>query len=117
LHAKSMEWAIDDGKKIYDFMRGREHYKYEFDATDVPNWSVVAYPHRRAMTAAKHRLDLVANAVRRRARREANALLRTSRNEGWFSSALLKHLVGMVARGLTDVFALLRRRTRETRRG
>jgi len=117
LHAKSMEWAIDDGKKIYDFMRGREHYKYEFDATDVPNWSVVAYPHRRAMTAAKHRLDLVANALRRRARREANALLRTSRNEGWFSSALLKHLVGMVARGLTDVFALLRRRTLETRRG
>jgi CelD/BcsL family acetyltransferase involved in cellulose biosynthesis len=112
LHAKSMEWAIDNGRTVYDFMRGREHYKYEFDAVDVPNWSIVAYRRRPGLTAAKHRLDLSVTALRRRTQREVQALLAMSRQEGWISISMLKHVAGRVRRGLNDLLGLLGRRAR-----
>ena len=112
-----MQWAIDRGKTVYDFMRGREHYKYEFGATDVPNWTVIAYPTGAAATAVRHRLDVVAQALRRRARREIDALLRVGRKHGWFSFALLEHLSAAFGKGLADVLVRLRGRRPEPRRG
>jgi CelD/BcsL family acetyltransferase involved in cellulose biosynthesis len=117
LHAKSMEWAIDNGYTVYDFMRGSEHYKYEFDAVDVPNWSVEAYPRRPLLTASRHRVDVVVHAVRRRARKETYALLAIARSESWFSLSLLRHL-GRRSRDIaTDLIRLLRRRRPESLRG
>ena len=34
LHAHSIRWAIDNGLRCYDFLRGDEGYKYAFGATD-----------------------------------------------------------------------------------
>jgi CelD/BcsL family acetyltransferase involved in cellulose biosynthesis len=34
LHAEMMRWSIDHGRKIFDFMRGGEEYKYRFGGTD-----------------------------------------------------------------------------------
>jgi CelD/BcsL family acetyltransferase involved in cellulose biosynthesis len=112
LHAKSMQWAIENGGTVYDFMRGTEHYKYEFDASDVPNWSIVAYPRAPRSTAAKHRLDSASSTVRRRAQREAQVLLATGRRGGWLSSLVLKQVARSVRRGLGDLVRVLRGRSR-----
>lgn len=34
LHAHSIRWAIENGLKTYDFLRGDEHFKYSLGATD-----------------------------------------------------------------------------------
>lgn len=34
LHAHSIHWAIKNGLKTYDFLRGNEHFKYSYGATD-----------------------------------------------------------------------------------
>jgi CelD/BcsL family acetyltransferase involved in cellulose biosynthesis len=34
LSAKSIQWAIENGREAFDFMRGDESYKYTFGATD-----------------------------------------------------------------------------------
>jgi tetratricopeptide (TPR) repeat protein len=34
LHVYSLRWAIENGMKTYDFLRGDEAYKYAFGATD-----------------------------------------------------------------------------------
>jgi CelD/BcsL family acetyltransferase involved in cellulose biosynthesis len=109
LHAKSMQWAIASGRTHYDFMRGTEPYKYELDAVDVPNWTVVAYPRHPRRAAAAHHLDRAMAAVRRRAVREARALLATGRRSGWLSRAVLRHVARAAGRGLADVRRLLRR--------
>jgi CelD/BcsL family acetyltransferase involved in cellulose biosynthesis len=116
LHARSMEWAIENGKTVYDFMRGREHYKYELGATDVPNWSIVAYPGKARLTAIKHRVDVIATAVRRRAQGEASTLLFTARKEGWFSIALRRHVTGRFRLALSDLLRVSRPRALEARR-
>jgi CelD/BcsL family acetyltransferase involved in cellulose biosynthesis len=110
LHAKSMQWAIEQGARHYDFMRGREHYKYELDATDVPNWTVVAYPRRPRLAGAVHRLEALASKAARRARREAHAL-RTAARDGWLSAATRRHVRRRLRRLLEDVARVARGRT------
>lgn len=34
LHAHSIRWAIENGLKTYEFLRGNEHFKYSYGATD-----------------------------------------------------------------------------------
>ncbi|HEX9049854.1 MAG TPA: GNAT family N-acetyltransferase [Anaeromyxobacter sp.] len=109
LHALSMQWAIERGLPVYDFMRGAEPYKYEFDAVDVPNWRLVAYGHRPRLAAAAQALHGAVATVRRRARNEAYALRAARRGGGWASPAVRAHLARTLRRGLTDVRRVLRR--------
>jgi CelD/BcsL family acetyltransferase involved in cellulose biosynthesis len=110
LHALSMQWAIDRGLPVYDFMRGSESYKYEFDAVDVPNWRLVAYGRRPRLAAAAHALHGVLATVRRRVRNEGYALLVARRGGGgWASPAVRAHVARTVRRGLHDVRRVLRR--------
>jgi hypothetical protein len=105
-----MQWAIDRGLPVYDFMRGAEPYKYEFDAVDVPNWRLVAYGRRPRIAAAAHALHGVLATVRRRVRNEGHALLAARRGGGgWASPAIRAHLGRALRRGLTDVRRVLRR--------
>ena len=101
LHALSMQWAIARGRTRYDFMRGAEPYKYDFDAVDVPNWTTVAYPRAARRAAAGHVLYRAQERLLRRSRREVRALRAAVRREGWLSGALLGHL-GAVARRAAD---------------
>jgi CelD/BcsL family acetyltransferase involved in cellulose biosynthesis len=109
VHALSMQWTIEGGRPVYDFMRGAEHYKYELGAVDVPNWTIVAYPSPSRLTAATHRLHRVVAAARRRAGREAHALRVASREGGWLSPALRAHVARAVRRALGDLRRILSR--------
>lgn len=108
LHAKCMEWAIANGSTVYDFMRGTEHYKYELDAEDVPNWTVVAYPRLPRLTALRHGLSSALATLRRRTRREAEVLLAASREGGWLSRPVLRQLGRAARRGADDVARVAR---------
>jgi CelD/BcsL family acetyltransferase involved in cellulose biosynthesis len=114
LHARSMEWAIARGRTRYDFLRGAEPYKYDFDASDVPNWTTVAYPRGRRLTAPVVALGEAQAGVLRRARREARALRATARQGGWFSRAMLAHLSRVARRAVRDAGAVARRTDRPT---
>ena len=35
LKAQSIHWAIEQGKKKYDFLRGNERYKYDLGAKNL----------------------------------------------------------------------------------
>jgi CelD/BcsL family acetyltransferase involved in cellulose biosynthesis len=59
LHVYSMQQAIAEGAQTYDFLRGTERYKYELGAQDVPNWALIAFPPRAALTKLKHRIDML----------------------------------------------------------
>jgi CelD/BcsL family acetyltransferase involved in cellulose biosynthesis len=109
LHALGMQWAIAHGRAVYDFMRGAEPYKYEFDAVDVPNWRTVAYPRRARGAAAAHALQRALATVRRRLRNEAAALRVARGAGGWGSPAVRTHLARALRRGLSDVRRVLRR--------
>jgi CelD/BcsL family acetyltransferase involved in cellulose biosynthesis len=110
LHARSMEWAIARGRTRYDFMRGAEPYKYDFDAVDVPNWTTVAYPRAGIELRARHALHRAQLVVLRRIRREARALEAVLRDDGWLSGAALAHLGRVVRRTVADGRRLARRR-------
>ncbi|HET8538658.1 MAG TPA: GNAT family N-acetyltransferase [Anaeromyxobacter sp.] len=109
LHALGMQWAIAQGRTVYDFMRGAEAYKYEFDAVDVPNWRVVAYPARPRLAAAAHAVQRALATVRRRLRNEAHALRVARGGAGWASPAVRAHLARAFRRGVRDVRRVLRR--------
>jgi CelD/BcsL family acetyltransferase involved in cellulose biosynthesis len=115
LHALGMQWAIDHGRTLYDFMRGPEPYKYELGAVDVPNWTVVAYPRHSRLTEGTHATYLFLRSASRRARREAHALRVARRNGGWLSPALRTHVARAVRRALGDLRRILRRRPRARR--
>jgi CelD/BcsL family acetyltransferase involved in cellulose biosynthesis len=109
LHARSMEWAVGAGLGAYDFMRGGERYKHDaFDAEEVPNWRVVAYPRALPLTRLRHRLHALCQTVRRRAWREGYALRRAAREDGWRSRQVRAHLVRAARRGWGDLLRVLR---------
>jgi CelD/BcsL family acetyltransferase involved in cellulose biosynthesis len=113
LHAKSMQWAIARGLARYDFMRGAEPYKYDFDAVDVPNWTMVAYPASAPLAAAAHLLHCAQSKLARRVRREARVLRAVARDGGWLSASVVAQLGRVVRRATADARRLARRPVRE----
>jgi CelD/BcsL family acetyltransferase involved in cellulose biosynthesis len=109
LHALSMQWAIERGRPVYDFMRGAEPYKYEFDAVDVPNWRTVAYGRRPRLARAAHLAQRILETLRRRLRNEAAALRAARGAAGWGSPAVRVHVGRALRRGMADVRRVLRR--------
>jgi CelD/BcsL family acetyltransferase involved in cellulose biosynthesis len=110
LHALGMQWAIEHGRTVYDFMRGSEPYKYELGAEDVPNWTVVAYPRRTRVLRATQAVHRLRGSAARRARREAYALRVASRDGGWLSPAVRAHLARAARRAWSDLRRKLRGR-------
>jgi CelD/BcsL family acetyltransferase involved in cellulose biosynthesis len=93
VHALSMRHAVERGLPVYDFMRGREPYKYELGAVDVPNWAVIAYPRPGRLVSLRHRVHGLLATAGRRARREARALAVARRSGGgWLSGPVRAHL-------------------------
>jgi CelD/BcsL family acetyltransferase involved in cellulose biosynthesis len=109
VHALCMQWTVESGRPVYDFMRGAERYKYELGAVDVPNWTLVAYPRPSRVTAATHRLHRVLAAARRRAAHEAHALRAARRGGGWLSPAVRAHLARAARRWWSDLRRILAR--------
>lgn len=59
LHAFSIRWAIANGLRYYDFLRGNEAYKYTFGAVDRPIQYLTITP-RSKVTATRGVLDQAA---------------------------------------------------------
>ncbi len=117
LHARCMEWAVGRGLEVYDLMRGGESYKRDaFDAVEIPNWTVVAYPRRPGLTALRHRFHALAGKVRRRAWREAHALAVAVRAGGLRPGALRVPLRRAARQGWADLMRALRRAPRDASR-
>jgi hypothetical protein len=92
LHELSMQKGIEEGMRVYDFMRGRERYKYALNATDVPNWGLVMYRDGSHYIKTKFSLHLLIAAMQRRLRKEATMLKHIADADGWFSPAMVNHL-------------------------
>lgn len=92
LTAFCMEEAVKVGKKVCDFMRGTEHYKYEMDARDVPNWTILRYSPRSIAPEFRYKSDLLVRALLRRSAREWLLLRTVVAEHGLFSRALAQHL-------------------------
>ncbi|MEK9136550.1 MAG: GNAT family N-acetyltransferase, partial [Bacteroidota bacterium] len=89
-----MEEAIQRGMRVYDFMRGTEQYKYEFDGVDVKNWTFVFFNASRQKTARmKLNLDTLLHTLKRRAQRERILFQFVVHENGAFSLPTFKHLV------------------------
>jgi CelD/BcsL family acetyltransferase involved in cellulose biosynthesis len=111
VHAMCMQRAVEEGRAVYDFMRGAERYKYELGAVDVPNWTIVAYPRSGRALVATHRIHRLLAAARRRVRREALAVRVASRHGGWLSPAVREHLGRALRRAIGDARRVLSRRS------
>ncbi len=102
LTAFCMEEAVKMGKKVCDFMRGTEPYKYELDARDVPNWTILMYNPHSFKPELRHKLHLLVQSLQRRTRKELLLLRSVGRDKGLFSRAMVQHLVGRMKQNLSD---------------
>ena len=110
LHALCMQHGIEEGRSVYDLMRGSEGYKYELGAADAINRTLVAYPRRPWLTAAAHALQRAVESARRRAANEVHAARAASLGSGWTSAAVRAHLALAARRVLRDVRRIVTRR-------
>ncbi|MER3524621.1 MAG: hypothetical protein C4326_11315 [Ignavibacteria bacterium] len=102
LTAFCMEEAVKLGKKVCDFMRGTEPYKYELDAKDVPNWTVLMYNPHSFKPELRHKIDLLIRSLRRRAGKEWLLLRAVVREKGILSAPTLRHIATRVRQNLVD---------------
>jgi hypothetical protein len=92
LHGFSIEHAIGMGAKIYDFMRGTEPYKLEFEAKGVPNVTLVLYRPKTILPEHKFKLNLVGRSLVRRAGQEWRSLAYVVDRKGLFSGSTMRYL-------------------------
>lgn len=96
-----MAEASNSGLQTYDFMRGTEPYKYEFEGVDVPNWSLVMFRNGSLTARAKYSTHLLMLAIKRWIVREWTMLKLHKRKQGLFSKQMVDHLIGTVRRNLS----------------
>lgn len=102
LTAYCMEQAVARGKKVCDFMRGNEPYKYELDAVDVPNWAMLLYNPHSLKPEFRYRIELLSKSLKRRATHERLLYHVVAREHGVFSSAMRAHLKSRLKKNLAD---------------
>ncbi len=102
LHLYSMQESIHRKCTVYDFMRGRERYKYALGAFDVPNWTLILYPRNQAIVSRKMKLHFLAQGVVRRLKKEQTMLLHTIDQQGLISGGMVDYLIGRMKRGARD---------------
>lgn len=102
LTAFCMEKAVTLGKKVCDFMRGTEPYKYELDAKDVPNWTVLMYNPHTFKPELRHKFDLLVRSLQRRAGKEWLLLGAVMREKGILSAPTFRHIGTRVKQSLVD---------------
>lgn len=100
LHSYSIRRACELGCSTYDFMRGRERYKYAFDAVDYDNRSIVAYKDRKAKAISG--AVLLRESFTRRASQEITMLKHVGSRHGWISGRFVTHVLSRVTRNVSD---------------
>lgn len=82
LHMYSIAEAIKRGITMYDFMRGTERYKYDFNSVDAQNWTVLMYPRPKAGSRLKFKGILLMDSLKRRAAKEKFLLTHAAKENG-----------------------------------
>lgn len=102
LHIYSMEESTRRNSTVYDFMRGRERYKYALGATDIPNWSIFLYQGSRSAPQRKLKAHLLVKSFQRRLRKEQLMFMHMVHENGWFSPTLVQHVLGRLRSNMSD---------------
>jgi CelD/BcsL family acetyltransferase involved in cellulose biosynthesis len=107
----NIQQAIGEGKRVLDFLRGDEKYKYELLAENEPNWTLTVYTQSGNAGKKAERirnLNLLFESSRRRTLRELSHLVTTAKHNGVFLHKTLAYL----ARRPMLIFHDARRKTR-----
>lgn len=102
LTAFCMEEAVKRGKKVCDFMRGTEQYKYELDAKDVPNWAILMYNPHSVRPELRYKFDLLVRSLQRRSAREWLLFKVVAREHGIFSKEIVQHVKTRFRQNVAD---------------
>lgn len=96
--------AIEERRRLFDFMRGTEPYKYALAAHDEPNWTLTleAAPRKWFVRARRVLVAVVLwESLRHRVAKELWRLRHAAVHEGWLSAATAQQFV-------RSCFALIR---------
>ncbi|MEK7250106.1 MAG: GNAT family N-acetyltransferase, partial [Bacteroidota bacterium] len=108
LQMYSIAEAAKQGIKVYDFMRGPEEYKYDFNSVDVTNWTVLMYPSRTGFIELKFKMMLLIDSMRRRANKERLLWSKASKGQGVLSRAMAAHVAKRIRTNIGDGIQKLR---------
>jgi CelD/BcsL family acetyltransferase involved in cellulose biosynthesis len=103
LHSYAMEAAIREGKKVYDFMRGRERYKYTFGAVDCANWTLLILRPHSKVTDFKFRLEQGMARIGRGVEQEKFLMNQVFKANGFVSFSSAKHISRRIQRNFAYV--------------
>jgi hypothetical protein len=104
----SIAEAIKRGVEVYDFMRGTERYKYDFNGVDQTNWTILLYPDSAKLSAQKFKTVLLIDSMKRRAIRERLLWSQVSKEERAHSGGLAAHVVRRIRTNVKDGLHKLR---------
>jgi CelD/BcsL family acetyltransferase involved in cellulose biosynthesis len=93
LHGFCIEHAISLGAKVYDFMRGAEPYKLEFEGEGVPNLTLLLYRPKTILPEHKFKLNLVGRSLVRRAGQEWRLLVCVVKRKGLLSGFTVRYIL------------------------
>ncbi len=102
LHELSMQEGIKGGKLIYDFMRGRERYKYALNAADEPNWAIILYRDGSLFIKTKFKLHLLGSSMKRRLQKEMMMFRHVANTHGLLSVSMGRHITARLRQNTLD---------------
>lgn len=108
LHLYSISEAIKQGIEVYDFMRGTERYKYDFNSVDATNWTVLMYPYRIGLSQLKFKIVLLVDSMKRRIARERLLWSQVSKEQRALSGGLAAHVARRIQTDIKDGIQKLR---------
>lgn len=121
LTAYCMEEAVNQGLNVYDFMRGTEHYKYEFDGVDVPNSTLSMYRPGSSFVPFEFKLHVLITKFCSRASREWIVWRMIVREHGLISSTtgrrIFKRIFAVFKDGVAQIRTVRRASVAERKPG
>jgi len=103
LHSYSMEQAIEEGKRVYDFLRGTEQYKSTLGAVETPNWTILMFCSRSETIRFRFRMQRFLTKVGRRVDEEKVLMRHVLAESGTTLSGLAKHIWKRGLKNLADI--------------
>jgi CelD/BcsL family acetyltransferase involved in cellulose biosynthesis len=103
LHSYAIEAAIKEGRNVYDFMRGRERYKYTFGAVDCANWTILILRSQSKAAGFKFRLEQLMERIGRRVEQERFLMNQVFKANSFVSLSLGKYVSERIWRNFVDV--------------
>jgi hypothetical protein len=83
-------------------MRGTEEYKYEFDAVDMPNWTLRFSNPASTHVDVKVKVDLLHRSLKHRVKHEALLWRHAVKTYGLFSREALNHIMRRMRVNITE---------------